>query len=240
MVEPRAASATALVVLAFKRIRPRSVTDENCGTFSKVIDRAMVKKRKTFLVEKQVQGALGWRIAAHWFIFLGLSIFVTCSLQMLGSFDRGSLWSSLEKALLGQVGSVAVLLALLPWFIHDSLKLSNRFAGPMVRLRGSIIALTTQEETRPVSFRSGDFWQEIADDFNQLRLRTLAERGLLAQQGLSVTGNVVGAGARLKSGNATQENAAVLAAAKGTLPLAVAAGLPSGGQPAVATSSSVS
>lgn len=199
----------------------------------------MVKKRKTFLVEKQVQGALGWRIAAHWFIFLGLSMFVNCSLQMLGSFDRGSIWSSLQKAMLGQVGSVAVLLALLPWFIHDSLKLSNRFAGPMVRLRKSIIALSTQEETRPVSFRSGDFWQEIADDFNQLRLRTLAERGLLAQQGLSVTGKNPGVGAQQNSGYAPDENAAAWAA-KGTLPLAVAAGLPAGGQPAAATCSSVS
>jgi len=144
----------------------------------------MAKKRKVFLVEKQVQSALGWRIAAHWLVFLALSIFVTCSLQMLGNFERGTFWSNLEKTLLGQVGSIAVLIALLPWFIHDSLKLSNRFAGPMVRLRKSILELTSQDETAPISFRAGDFWQDIATDFNQLRMRVIAEREVLAAQGL--------------------------------------------------------
>ncbi len=148
------------------------------------VDGAMVKKRKMFLVDKRVQGALGWRIAGHWFAFLGLSVFVTCSLQMLGTFERGAFWSSFEKAMLGQVGSIAVLLALLPWFIHDSLKLSNRFAGPMLRLQKSIVELTNQDQALPVTFRSDDFWQEIAVDFNQLQLRVLAEREVLAKSGL--------------------------------------------------------
>lgn len=141
----------------------------------------MAKQRKTILVEKQVQGALGWRIAAHWFIFLGLSVSVTCSLQMLSNFEPVSLWSRLEDAMFSQAGSVLVLLTLLPWFVHDSLKLSNRFAGPMVRLQKSIVQLTNQDETPPVVFRSGDFWQEIATDFNELRMRVIAEREQLAK-----------------------------------------------------------
>lgn len=144
----------------------------------------MSRKRKKFLVEKQVQGALGWRIAAHWFAFLGLSLFATCSLQMLGNFESGSLWSSFQQAMLGQIGSIAVLLALLPWFIHDSLKLSNRFAGPMVRLQKSIVELTKSNEVLPVTFRSQDFWQEIAVNFNELQMRVLAERELLAKHGV--------------------------------------------------------
>ncbi len=141
----------------------------------------MAKKRKTFLVEKQVQGALGWRICAHWFIFLGLSVSVTCALQMLGNFQQASLWGRFEAAIMGQVGSIVVLLALLPWFVHDSLKLSNRFAGPMVRLKKSIIELTNESDTAPVVFRNGDFWQEIAIKFNELRLRVSTEREQLSQ-----------------------------------------------------------
>lgn len=144
----------------------------------------MSRKRKKFLVEKQVQGALGWRIAAHWLAFLGLSLFATCSLQILGNFESGSLWASFQQAMLGQIGSIAVLLALLPWFIHDSLKLSNRFAGPMVRLQKSIVDLTKSNEVLPVTFRSQDFWQEIAVNFNELQMRVLAERELLAKHGL--------------------------------------------------------
>lgn len=141
----------------------------------------MAKNRKIFLVEKQVQGALGRRIVSHWLIFLGLSVSVTCALQMLGNFGQQDLWARFESAMLGQVGSIVVLLALLPWFIHDSLKLSNRFAGPMVRLKKSIVELTNQADTPPVVFRSGDFWQEIAQQFNELRMRVVAEREQLAQ-----------------------------------------------------------
>lgn len=140
-----------------------------------------MKKRKVVLVERQVQGALGWRIAAHWFLFLALSVSVTTCLQVLGDIESGSLWSSLAQALRTQVGSIVVLMALLPWFIHDSLKLSNRFAGPMVRLRKSIIELTQQDSTAPVSFRSGDFWQDISTDFNNLRARVLADRQSLGR-----------------------------------------------------------
>ena len=145
----------------------------------------MAKQRKTILVEKQVQGALGWRIAAHWFVFLGMSVSVTCSLQMLGNFEQADLWSRLETAMMSQVGSIVVLLALLPWFIHDALKLSNRFAGPMVRLQKSIVELTNQHETPPVAFRSGDFWQEIANNFNELRMRVIVDREQLAKRELS-------------------------------------------------------
>lgn len=141
----------------------------------------MHSQRKTFMVDSQLQGALGWRIAVHWMIFLGLSISVTCSLQVLSSFDHGSLWSRLETALKGQVGSVAVLLALLPWFVHDLLKFSNRFAAPVVRLQRSIVQLTSDGQTPPLVIRSGDFWQQLAVDFNELRARVHAEREQLSE-----------------------------------------------------------
>ncbi len=138
-------------------------------------------KRKTFMVDSRLQGALGWRIATHWMIFLGLSVAVTCSLQVLSSFDHGSLWSRLETALKGQFGSIAVLLALLPWFVHDLLKFSNRFAAPVVRLQRSIVQLAKEDQTPPLVIRSGDFWQELAGDFNELRARVHAEREQLAK-----------------------------------------------------------
>lgn len=141
----------------------------------------MLKQRKTFMVNKEIQGALGWRIAIHWMIFLGLSIAVTCSLQVLSSFDQGSLWSRLETALKGQFGSIAVLLALLPWFVHDLLKFSNRFAAPVMRLQRSIIQLANEDQAPPLVIRSGDFWQKLATDFNDLRTRVQAEREQLTK-----------------------------------------------------------
>ncbi len=141
----------------------------------------MSKKRKQFLVDKQVQYALGLRIMLHWVAFLSIAVIVSCALRMLSRFDHSSLGQSLQAAFLEQMSTIIVLLALLPWFIHDSLKLSNRFAGPMVRLRKSFSQLACEDELPPVSFRKGDFWQEVADDFNVLRSRVLEDRKQLAE-----------------------------------------------------------
>ncbi len=140
----------------------------------------MSKQRILVLVEKKVQGALGLRIVAHWFIFLAMSILVTCTLRTFGSIEHPSVWNAVRSALLEQTGSIVVLLALLPWFVHDALKLSNRFAGPMVRLRKSIRQLTNGEELPPVKFREDDFWQDLAEEFNLLRIQVLEERKRLA------------------------------------------------------------
>jgi hypothetical protein len=139
-----------------------------------------MQKRKQILVERKVQGALGARIACHWFAFMAISLLVTTFLNTFGNVEQPTLWDSLRLSVLNQVPSLAVLFALLPWFIHDALKLSNRFAGPMVRLRNSIRLLTEGSETPALRFRKGDFWGEVADDFNRLQRKLLLERQRIA------------------------------------------------------------
>lgn len=172
----------------------------------------MHRQRKTFMVDSQLQGALGWRIAIHWMIFLVLSISVNCSLQVLSSFDEGSLWSRLQTALKGQYGSIAVLLALLPWFVHDLLKFSNRFAAPVVRLQRSIVRLTKEAQTPPLVIRSGDFWQQLAIDFNELRARVHAEREQLSDtSSTSGVAEIPGAPAKVQFQELQEPKAAAFA-----------------------------
>ncbi len=54
------------------------------------------------------------------------------------------------------------------------MRLSNRFAGPMLRLRRSLRALGRGEYVEPLEFRGADFWQEFADDFNSVLRRVQA------------------------------------------------------------------
>ena len=61
---------------------------------------------------------------------------------------------------------VVVSLILLPGVIFDLVRMSNRFAGPVYRLRGLMRDLARGKPVEPVRFRHGDFWQEFADDFN--------------------------------------------------------------------------
>ena len=63
---------------------------------------------------------------------------------------------------------VGVMLLLLPVFLRDTLKLSNRFAGPMYRLRIALQSLAAKQSASPIKFRAGDFWQEATTDFSRI------------------------------------------------------------------------
>jgi hypothetical protein len=90
-------------------------------------------------------------IAVCWIIF---------SHQPTSSVDLfAQLWMNCGPALLGSV-------LLLPLVLLDCLRLSNRFAGPMVRIRQATKELAQGQTPRPVQLREGDFWAEFVDDFN--------------------------------------------------------------------------
>jgi hypothetical protein len=60
---------------------------------------------------------------------------------------------------------------LLPLVIVDIIRLSNRFSGPMLRLRRSMRALARGEHVTPIEFRESDFWHDFAEEFNQVVAR---------------------------------------------------------------------
>jgi hypothetical protein len=56
----------------------------------------------------------------------------------------------------------------LPLLLADVLRVSNRFAGPMYRLRNALRDLADGKAVTPVKFREGDFWCNMADEFNRV------------------------------------------------------------------------
>jgi hypothetical protein len=70
--------------------------------------------------------------------------------------------------------TVLVVLVLAPIFIRDFCKLSNRFVGPMVRLRRAMRDLAEGREVSPIHFRTRDFWKDLAADFNRVVERVQA------------------------------------------------------------------
>jgi hypothetical protein len=56
----------------------------------------------------------------------------------------------------------------LPLLLADVLRVSNRFAGPMYRLRNALRDLADGKPVTPVKFREGDFWCNMADEFNRV------------------------------------------------------------------------
>ena len=131
--------------------------------------------RTRYLVDYRVQGALIARIVLYWLMCL-----LTISLLLLG-------WgmiagpprplSALFQELWAYSGSAAVAsLLLLPLVVFDLVRLSNRFAGPMFRLRRSMHDLAKGKPVAAVRFRHSDFWQAFADDFNTVAQQAQTSR----------------------------------------------------------------
>ena len=125
------------------------------------------QKRRVTFVDRQVQGALVRRIILHWLAFIVVSMVSVTLLQVLVGDPNLTVTDHLREAWSRYALFGVVLVALLPAFLLDSLRLSNRFAGPIMRLRRSLRQVADGEAVGELKFRDGDFWKEIANDFNR-------------------------------------------------------------------------
>ena len=124
-------------------------------------------QRKQNFVDKHVQGALLRRIFFHWLIFFFV---VTMSVVMLQAM-LGDPAQSLTTRLKHETGEFifmgVILLALFPAFMLDTIRFSNRFVGPIARLRRHLRQLG-EGDTDRCQFRENDYWAEMAGEFNEV------------------------------------------------------------------------
>ena len=128
----------------------------------------MNRKRKQKYVDTNVQGALLRRIVLHWLSFFfvtGLTVVLMRSL--IG--DMNLTFMDNVKNSLGEFSLIAVvLICLFPVFMLDTVRFSNRFVGPIGRLRRHLSELGSEKTTKRCSFRDNDFWSGMADEFNKV------------------------------------------------------------------------
>ena len=125
------------------------------------------KSRKQLFVDRKVQGALIGRAVFYWaFCILSITLMLLCWRVSTGPARMFYTHFTDMRVAFGPALVASFLL--LPLVILDLVRLSNRFVGPMVRLRHSMRALARGEHVEPIHFRDGDFWQEFADEFNQV------------------------------------------------------------------------
>ncbi|MEE2639886.1 MAG: hypothetical protein VX768_04615 [Planctomycetota bacterium] len=127
----------------------------------------MAQKRKKIFVDSAVQGTLIRKIGVHWVLFfvvvVGLQVYVTwMSDPVVG------LGELLVATLRNNGLFLAAMLLLLPGFLYDSVKLSHRFAGPMVRLKAAMEESARTGELQQIEFRDKDFWLDIAKSYNNM------------------------------------------------------------------------
>jgi len=121
--------------------------------------------RKKSYVDPQVQGALVRRLVIHWVSYVSVAAAVAFCLQVLSNPVQ-PLGEHIQKAWWTHGLFLLVLVFLLPVFVLDSIKLSNRFAGPIYRLRRTIHNIAQGDPPPRLKFRDFDFWQGMAQDFN--------------------------------------------------------------------------
>ncbi len=137
--------------------------------------------RKLFFVDAHVQGALLVRAT----IYSALCLVVVTGMVLCWRILTGParvFYTHFDDMWFHFAPGLIATLLLLPLVLLDLAKLTNRFAGPMVRLRASMRALTRGETVEPLRFRKGDFWQEAAEEFNSLATQVAQMRSELAER----------------------------------------------------------
>jgi len=128
------------------------------------------KQRKQNYIDGHVQGALLRRICFHWVAFFVVAAVSTVLLQSL----LGDPSLSITERMQSEIGDFTfigiVMLALFPAFMLDTIRFSNRFVGPIARVRRHLRQLG-EGNTERCSFRDNDFWSELANEFNSVAER---------------------------------------------------------------------
>jgi hypothetical protein len=140
-------------------------------------------RRRIFLIDYQVQGALAIRVVAYWLYFLFAISMLLLWWDLFTGPPRRFLVVVSEVLPRFAPAAVASLLVL-PLVVMDVLRLSNRFAGPAHRLENALRELAEGKKVRPLHFRDKDFWQETAAQLNRVAERL--EGTATVSEGLSI------------------------------------------------------
>ena len=125
-------------------------------------------KRRGHITRSQVQRSILLRYLCHW------SLFVCCVFAISAAFHlvfraQGETFSTFLIQQWNQYSlALIVLFALVPYFFLDLTKLSHRFTGPMIRFEDALKRAASGEPVEPIQFRDGDFWGEMAENFNSV------------------------------------------------------------------------
>ncbi|MBC8353440.1 MAG: hypothetical protein H8E66_15685 [Planctomycetes bacterium] len=133
------------------------------------------KRRHQMFADRKIQGALLAHTAIYWFYCLfSVTLVAVCWIIFTKQPETSAelftqLWFNCGPALLGSV-------LLLPLVLLDCLRLSSRFAGPMVRMQRVMREMAAGETPAAFTLRPGDYWTEFAENMN-IVMQRLSEAG---------------------------------------------------------------
>ena len=128
--------------------------------------------RERMFVDPKVQGAIVIRIMLYWLLCQFMIAVLLYGYKVVTGCDH----IEADMAIYYRCALFSTI-AWLPLVVLDVVRLSNHFAGPMMRLRRAMHDLGRGEHVEPIRFRDGDFWQAVATDFSALLERVQGHSG---------------------------------------------------------------
>lgn len=126
----------------------------------------MLPRRKRSFIDFEVQTSLLRRMTLQWISFLVVNALALYCWTYLLSGAEVPLESHAVQFLQMYLPVLIVSLAMLPVFLLDAAKLSNRFVGPIMRVRKLLADAANGRAVQPLKFRENDFWRSLANDLN--------------------------------------------------------------------------
>jgi hypothetical protein len=130
------------------------------------------RARKRLICHPRIQLQLALRVLIYWLsCILTMQIFrffldgpVRLLLSATGDHQLADQWVIYAPPFLASLFFVPVIL-------YDIMRLSNRFVGPMERLKQGLLNLADGQPVDPIHFRQGDLWHDFAEAFNAVQTR---------------------------------------------------------------------
>jgi signal transduction histidine kinase len=107
----------------------------------------------------------------HWVIAHIVVFFYLLVLQMFASGLQGSIQDHMVAMWDKYAPLALVAVTFFPVFVYDVIRLSHRFAGPIVSLKKNLRDMAKGEEVAPLRFRNNDFWKNLTEDMNSIAKR---------------------------------------------------------------------
>lgn len=126
-------------------------------------------RRHRVLIDLPVQLGMALRLVALWLATMAVASLIAVLMQFYSDPQSGLLNHLLDPK--NWVVNIVALVVTLPIAVLYLFRFSHRFAGPVFRLRKEMRKLAEEGSAPPLKFRQGDYWRDMADEFNALAER---------------------------------------------------------------------
>jgi hypothetical protein len=165
---------------------------------------AIQNPRKHVYVSGRIQGSIVKHAVFYWAVYhlilwhiLFMYRYLQYRAELIAGGSPSTFWDLYSQFSHDNIAVILCALPILPVLVWDVVRVTHRVAGPLVRFRECLKALSRGEHVPFVRIRKGDYLVDMERAFNEY-LATLPEPILVAD-GLSANGSNVGAAARVES-----------------------------------------